>query len=194
MKGSCLWKSVIFSAGFNSIYYANILGIVPRGLGFTPYQITIPGHPSTQVMWGQKKRHLRAGLTAARGRGSIHQEENNKENCAEQVCMSVFPWDLATQKEPWDSQPSIPSWGKSLCGSLQEIKQRTLLFLIMLRNSLMDINMGYWQWFCEPPHHLEEILTCNSHHTRGALVILVSCALPPAVKSLLLCTEELESY
>lgn len=31
---------MIFSAGFNSIYYANLLGIVPRGLGF----YTIPNN------------------------------------------------------------------------------------------------------------------------------------------------------
>jgi len=77
-------KSVIFSAGFNrlnSVYLANIPELVPRGPSFTPYRIAIQGNPSIQVLLGEKKRHLRVGLTVARGRGSIHQDENCKESC-----------------------------------------------------------------------------------------------------------------
>ena len=80
MKGTPLQKCVIFSAGFNSVYHANIPDLVPRGLGFTPYRISIPGHLSIQVVWEEKRRHLRVELRAARG--SIHQEENNKESFA----------------------------------------------------------------------------------------------------------------
>lgn len=57
----------------------------------------------------------------------------------------------------------------------------------------MNINMGYQKRFCENPNHLEEILTYNSHCIRCAFTFLISCALPP-VKSLVPCTEELESY